>query len=184
MSERARNLAEQFERATSDLLAFVGGCSASDWATTGHHRVDAHPLAANWAEQMQCVHESWSVGYVVHHIAEDQPRLLDWVQLVARGQSHRMVLKSLGVIKSQHAEHHARVGTCALDTPEQATDLLRRDCPRVESVLRCLTDAQLEQTTTDPLGNGKRIRLDDIAEHLLVGHIRLHRAGLRAVLGR
>ena len=177
---RVHQLIEQFERSNSELISFVERCPAAEWQATGHHRVEGQPFPLAWSEKLFCAHESWSVGLAMHHIAEDEALILDWVQLLAAGQPHRMILRLIDEIQAQHADQHARAA--APISTETVASLLRRSGAEVVSVLRGLSDEELKTTAPHPVWETESVSGEDIVEHLLIGHIDLHRHAIRDAL--
>ena len=66
-SERAAALAADFAAANEAALQFAGSCSDADW----NRRVPG---------------EDWTVGVVLHHIAEGHTNGLRWLRSMASGE--------------------------------------------------------------------------------------------------
>ena len=66
-SERAAALADDFAAANADALAFAQDCTEHEWALT-------------------VPGEGWTVGVVLHHIAEGHVHGARWLQDMARGR--------------------------------------------------------------------------------------------------
>lgn len=86
------------------------------------------------------------------------------------------------MINAQHADQHARVSTVQY-RPHEAAVLLRRNGAQVVSVVKGLNDEELARTALHPLREDQLISAEEIIEHLLIGHINLHRAGISGALG-
>jgi DinB superfamily len=179
---RAHRLAARFEQENSELVAFVEGCSEGDWQVTGHHRADGDPLILDWSRVALCTHESWSVGFVAYHIAQDHPLILDWIQVVVGRQPDRVPFEILDLVGGQHTDQHASANT-AQYRKEEALALLRRNGAQVLSLVESLSDEDLAAVTAHPLRDDRVISVQTIVEQLLIGHVKLHRAGIRAAVG-
>ncbi|UCG12341.1 MAG: hypothetical protein JSU72_17880, partial [Deltaproteobacteria bacterium] len=67
MSQRARELAEQFTAFNNEVIAFVENCSNGDWRKV-------------------CSGEQWSVGVVARHMAAGHYGALDLAKMIVAGQ--------------------------------------------------------------------------------------------------
>jgi uncharacterized damage-inducible protein DinB len=89
MSERARNLAQQFEQANHGLIATVERLSDAQWRTT-------------------TASEGWSLGLVAHHVAESHKGIAGLVQRVASGgPPPDMTMEMVHERNAAHAAQHA-----------------------------------------------------------------------------
>jgi len=122
-SDRARQLAEDFASVNAEVIAFAVACSPEQW-------------------EMVVPGEEWTVGVVVHHIAEGHAQGLRWLELMAEGVE---VTDSADDIDRHNVEHAERCKALAVDIA-QTVALLEENGARLEALLRELTDDQLEQT--------------------------------------
>ena len=90
MGQRAEVLAERFERANEELIAFVERCSAEEWAAR--------------SELL-----GWTVGAIVHHLAVDHTLLAYIAEVIATGQPlPGLSVETIDQMNRQHAEQHDR----------------------------------------------------------------------------
>ena len=113
MSERAAALGEDFGRANAEAVVFARSCGADAWA---------RPVPG----------EGWTVGVVLHHIAESHGNSRRWLEEMARGDG---VAETAAI--PAHAERAASV------TPAETVSLLREGGSRLEALLRAFGDEDL-----------------------------------------
>jgi len=111
VSERAAALADEFAAANAEVVAFAQSCPADRWART-------------------VPGEGWTVGVVMHHIAESHENSRRWVEEMARGHG---VPESADMIDEANAAHAVRA---AAATPAETATLLEDAGAALEAVLR------------------------------------------------
>jgi uncharacterized damage-inducible protein DinB len=120
-SERAAAFADDFAAVNAQAVAFARSCGADDWA---------RPVPG----------EDWSVGVVLHHIAEGHANGYRWLSAMSAGTA---VTDSAEDIDRANAEHARRAESAgAADT----VALLEENGDRLEDLLRSLSDEQLDRT--------------------------------------
>src|SRR5215212_11947043 len=131
MSERAAALADAFESANNQVIAAVEGCTPDQWGRT-------------------CQDEGWSVGVAAHHVAVNHPIIAGLVQLVANGQPlPAITMEMIDAGNAQHAQEYANVSR------DETLELLRRDGAAAASMVRGLTDEQLDRTAPMAFAGGQ-----------------------------
>jgi hypothetical protein len=159
MSDRAAALADRFERATSDLIATVEGCSDTDW-------------------QRACAAEGWPVGVTAHHVASTCSAINGLVLGIANdGELPNITMEMLDANNAKHA-------STPTYTRDETVALLRREGATIAQGLRGLTDAQLDRTTRLSLMGGNEVSAQQMAEMALIGHPIEHLASIKAALGQ
>ena len=152
-SERGAALADDFAAANAEAIAFASGCSADEWGT---------PVPG----------ENWSVGVVLHHIAEGHGQTSRWLQAMSNGQA---VTDTAQDVDRANAAHALRAGAVG---PDETIVLLEVRGAELEALLRRLDDEQLERTAPFGPAGGQVFASVDLApvaarharEHL--GHAR------------
>jgi hypothetical protein len=156
-SERAAALADEFAAANAEVMAFAASCTEEQWRT----------LVPG---------EGWTVGVVVHHIAEGHAQGLRWLQAMAQGDA---VVDTQEDIDAHNVEHAARVAE--IGVPETVA-LLGQNGAQLESFIRQLTDADLERTAPFGPAGGQPFPVAQLAP-VNAGHVRGHLAHAREALG-
>ena len=149
-----RCCADDFARANAEAVAFVRTCSPDSWART-------------------VPGEDWTVGVVLHHIAESHENSRRWLAAMANGEGVR---DTAATIDRANAEHAARAGSM---TATEMVALLERNGAVLESLLRGFTDEDLDRTAPFGPAGGPRFSTAELApvaarhtrEHL--GHAQL-----------
>jgi hypothetical protein len=158
MSERALALAEALERANNELIAVVERCSGPQW-------------------RARCAREGWSAGVAAHHIAVDHPLIAGLVQTVARGESVPQL--TWDWINGFNAQHEAEHANC---TKEETVELLRQNGAAAASIVRELTDEQLDRTASIPWEDWPPVSAQQLIERKLIGHISEHLESIRTAI--
>lgn len=160
MSERSAALADAFESANNNLIAAVEGCTPDQWGRT-------------------CQNEGWSVGVAAHHVAVNHPVVASLVQLVANGQPLPNITRDMiDAGNAQHAREFANV------TGEETLELLRREGAAAASMVRGLTDEQLDRTAPLAFAGGQEWSAADLIERILIHHPVAHAASITATTAR
>jgi len=160
MRARAAVLADRFEQANDELIAFVEGCSDTDWSAR--------------SEAL-----GWSVAITAHHVAVRYPILTYLADVIAAGQPRpEMTVETIDRMNREHAEQYARC------TRGETLGLLRRNAAASASTLRRLTDEQLDHTAILAWHGGRRTSARDVIEALVIGHIFEHLAHMRGAVAQ
>ena len=154
MSERATELAAQFERANRDFIEEVERLSDDQWQT----------LVPG---------ENWTVGVVAHHVIACYGLIGGWIRDLANGEVARPTMEELDAINAEHARRHA--GCSKAETLEQA----RRDGAETVGLVRGLTEAQLE---SNGLFNGRLWSTEEMVRRVLLTHSANHLVNIRSAL--
>ena len=152
-SERAVALADDFAAANAEAVAFARACSDTAWAL---------PVPG----------EGWSVGVVLHHIAEGHEHGREWLAQMARGDG---VAETAADIDRANAVHAARAETAR---PAETVDLLEANGARLEALLRSLSDADLDRPAPFGPAGGRMVPTMDLAA-VAARHTREHLAHAR-----
>jgi hypothetical protein len=156
-SERAAALADEFAAANAEAVAFAQSCPADRWART-------------------VPGEGWTVGVVMHHIAESHENSRRWVEEMARGHG---VPESADMIDEANAAHAVRA---AAATPAETATLLEDAGAALEAVLRGCSDEELDRTAPFGPAGGRMFPTAELAA-VPARHTREHLAHARAAAG-
>jgi hypothetical protein len=149
-SDRANGLADDFARANDEALAFTNSCSDEQWVL---------PVPG----------EDWTVGVVLHHIAEGHAHGLQWINDMASG---RGVRESAEDIDRENAAHAVRAqGVRRADTAA----LLEANGSRLEDALRRLSDEELDRESSFGPAGGRPFPTEQLAA-VAARHTREHLA--------
>jgi hypothetical protein len=120
-SERATALAVEFEQTNDAVIVFAQSCSETQWKAV-------------------VPGEDWPVGVVIHHIAEGHEGMARWLRLMTSGEG---VAESNDDLDERNASHARRSADATIiDT----TELLRKSGGQFESLIRGLSDEDLDRT--------------------------------------
>jgi len=137
-SERSVGLADDFARANAEAVAFARGCSDEQWALT-------------------VPGEGWTLGVVVHHIAEGHGHGVRWLGQMASGEG---VTDTAESIDKENAAHAVRAESAERD---ETVALLRVNGSQLEEVLRGLSDEELDRAAPFGPAGGRSLRTEDLA---------------------
>lgn len=157
-SEHGAALADEFAAANADAIAFVQSCSEEEWRAV-------------------VPGENWSVGVVLHHIAEGHGQTSRWLQAMSSG---RGVTETAEDIDRANAAHAVRAG--AVD-PVETVLLLEVRGAELVALLRRLDDEQLDRRAPFGPAGGQVFPCADLAP-VATRHTREHLAHARRVLQR
>jgi uncharacterized damage-inducible protein DinB len=160
MSERADWLAEHFGHAVDVLRDLLAECTDEDW-------------------QQRCPDEERPVGVVAHHVAGGLRVQTTWLQTVASGQQLPPVTTEM--IDEQNAGHAVKH---AHHSKEETLATLRRNSAEAASVIRGLTDAQLDRQGWMPLFGERPFSAEEIVRYVIIRHIITHTRSIRAAFER
>ncbi len=150
VSERAEALADDFAAANADAIAFVRRCDDDVWAR-------------------HVAGEEWSVGVVLHHVAEGHDQGVRWLEAMARGDG---VTDTAEGIDRTNAAHATRAETA---TPAETAALLEVNGDRLFRTLRGLSDEELERSAPFGPAGGQALPTEALAA-VMARHTREHLA--------
>jgi uncharacterized damage-inducible protein DinB len=154
-TDRSAGIADDFAAANSEVLAFLRACSEEQWLLT-------------------VPGEGWTVGVVLHHIAEGHDHGLLWLGSMVRGEG---VSDSAEDIDRANAAHAVRAEGVR---PAETLALLEANGARLEAALRSLTDEDLDRCARFGPAGGRELPTADLAM-VAARHAREHLAHARAV---
>ncbi len=157
-SERAAALADDFAAANADALEFARSCTESEWALT-------------------VPGEGWTVGVVLHHIAERHAHGARWLEDMARGEG---VAETAEDIDRANAAHEVRAEAVG---PAETVALLEANGDVLEKVLRGFSDEELDRTAPFGPAGGRRLPTEDLAA-VPARHTHEHLSHARGAVGR
>jgi uncharacterized damage-inducible protein DinB len=157
-TERATELADDFAAANGEAIAFARSCSEADWAL---------PVPG----------EGWTVGVVLHHIAEGHSHAYHWLRAMASGEG---VAESAEDIDRANAEHAVRAEDADSD---ETVALLEEKGARLVLTLRKLSDEDLARTAPFGPAGGRMLPTADLAP-VAARHTREHLAHARSAVRR
>jgi hypothetical protein len=158
MSERSKALAQQVEQVTSALAGLIEGCSDQQW-------------------QARCAGETWSVGVTAHHVAGVHIAAARFVEMLAKGQPlPPLSQEMIDQLNAEHAREHA---SC---TRADTLAMLRANSASTTTMLRGLSDEQLDRSAPMPLLGGASVSAEQFASGLLVQSVQEHVDSIRAAL--
>jgi hypothetical protein len=137
-TERATELADDFAATNREVIAFAAGCTEEEWRTV-------------------VPGEDWTVGVVIHHIAEGQAGGLRWLQTMARGDAVETSADDIHSVNSEHAVRTADVGAT------ETVALLETNGALLESFIRKLTDDDLDRTAPFGPADGSTLPVAQLA---------------------
>ena len=158
MSERAQELAARFEKANDEFIAIVQGCTDEQWHTS-------------------VPDDGRSVALVAHHVAGAYRAIASWVRMIAEGQPLPPMTQEM--IDEGNAQFAAQRPN---PTRQETVDLLRRNGERAASLVRGLSDEQLDRTGSTPLFGPNPLSAEQVIRGTLLGHLRGHRRSIEAAL--
>ncbi len=153
-NERAVALADDFAAANAEAVTFARTCSAEAWVL---------PVPG----------EDWTVGVVIHHIAESHDSGARWLAGMARGEG---VPDTAEEIDRANAAHALRAASA---TPAETVALLMDGGTRLEALLRALSDEELDRSAPFGPAGGRAFPTIDLAA-VPARHTREHLAHARA----
>ena len=158
MSERSEALAQQFEQVTGALAGLIEGRSDQQW-------------------QARCAGETWSVGVTAHHVAGSHIAAAHFVEMLANGKPLPPLSgEMIDQLNAQHAREHANC------TRAETLALLRANSATTASMLRGLSDEQLDRSAPLALLGGASVTAEQFGNGLLVQSVQEHVDSIRAAL--
>ena len=156
MSERAAEIADDFAAANAEVVAFVRSCSEEQWLLT-------------------VPGEGWTVGVVLHHVAEGHQQGLRWLASMAKGDSVANTAEDIDRANSAHAVRAEGVG------PAETLVLLESNGAELETALRALSDEELDRCVPFGPAGGRELPTVDLAA-VTARHAREHLAHARGAM--
>jgi len=147
---RAAAFADDFAAANREAVAFTRGCGDASWVL---------PVSG----------EGWSVGVVLHHVAEVHAQCVRWLAGMSLGTG---VGDTAQDVDRANALHAARAQGVRRD---ETASLLEANGERLEAVLRALTDDELDRTAPFGPAGGRELPTADLAA-VAARHTREHLA--------
>jgi uncharacterized damage-inducible protein DinB len=156
MSERAANYASQFEALNNEMIAAVEQCSDEQW-------------------QQKTQSEGWSVGCTAHHLAGGHGPIAGFVQAIATGSEiPPITMEMIDAGNAQHAQEFAN------PSKQETLEMLRSSGANAASMVRGLSDEQLDRTATLPLMGNQAVSAEQMIQMVLIGHVKEHLESIRA----
>lgn len=155
-SERAAELADDFATANAEVVSFAEACTDAQW-------------------DVVVPGEEWTVGVLVHHVAETYALSSRWLRTMARGAPVTDTGSDLDEANAEHARRAAGV------TRAEVLSLLDENGTRLEAELRALTDEELDRTAAFGPAGGRALPTTQLAA-VAARHPREHVAHARAAL--
>jgi uncharacterized damage-inducible protein DinB len=149
-SERAAALADDFASANAEAIAFVTSCSEEQWRSTAPG-------------------EGWSVGVVLHHVAEGHAQGVRWLRQMTQGDGVTDTAEDIDRVNAAHAVRSEDV------VPADTAALLRANGDRLEEVLRSLSDEDLDRQAPFGPAGGRPMPVKALAA-VAARHTREHLA--------
>ena len=147
-SDRAQALANDFALANEEALTFARSCTDEQWALT-------------------VPGEGWTVGVVLHHIAESHAQTLRWLGDMTSGRGVSDTAAGIDEVNAAHAERARSV-----DQAKTAA-LLQVNGTRLEAALRGLNDVELDQNSAFGPAGGRPLPTEQLAA-VAARHTREH----------
>jgi hypothetical protein len=152
-SERAAALADDFAAANAEAIAFARSCGEDEWA-------------------IAVPGENWSVGVVLHHIAEGHGQATRWLRAMSSGQAVPETADDIDRANAAHAARAASVG------PAETLAVLSARGAALEALLRHLDDEQLDRVAPFGPAGGQVFAAVELAP-VAARHTREHVAHAR-----
>ena len=160
MSKRTEELADRLEQGVAQMMAFVENLTPYEW-------------------EMYVPQEERSVGVVVHHVANMYPIEIELAQQIGSGQMVTGVTWGLvAEINAKHAVEHA--------SPDrmETLQLLRKNSAAAASMIRSLSDEQLDTVVPNSLYADSPQSLQFWLEDHQVTHGYRHLANIKAAVNQ
>jgi len=149
MGTRSESLATKVEQSIKDLLAAVEASTPEQWAA-------------------RCTDGEWTQGFAAFHAATAVGEITQTVKGIAEGQPFpRWTMERIDAGNAVQANEHAGC------TKAETIDLIRNSAPAAASMVRSLSDAQLERKV-QLLDSMPEVTVETMVEMALVGHATYH----------
>ncbi|MDQ3044151.1 MAG: DinB family protein [Chloroflexota bacterium] len=158
MSTRAEELARRIEQGADALIAAVAGLSDAEWTTV-------------------CPDEQRSVGVLVHHVGAAYPVEAEIITaLASEGGIPELTWDEVDQGNSAEASSHDAVDKAT------AIALVRANVATAATVVRGLSDAELDRVSPNGLTWGAPLTVQFFVEHHPIAHPYMHLESIRAAL--
>jgi hypothetical protein len=158
MTKRTNALADRLEEGAVMLANLASTLTDAEWQT-------------------RLPHDGRKVGVVVHHVGNMYPIEIQLAQTLAAGKPVVGVTwKDVDEINAKHAKEFDAV------TKEEAIEFLRRNSSAAATVIRSLTDDELDQAAPLSLNRDAPLTCQFMLEDHAVRHSYHHYAGIAAAL--
>ena len=154
---RAEDLVKRFEQTNQDLIKTVEGCSDAQW-------------------RAQCAGEKWPVGVAAHHVAGGHEQIAGLALAIATGQPLPPITEEM--MNQGNADHAKQFANCS---KAETLDLLRSGGAKAASIIRGLSDAQLDRTGDFPAAGPDPVSAQWAAE-ITITHAQEHLTSIRAAI--
>jgi len=138
------------------VLGFVRSCSKEQWLLT-------------------VPGEGWTVGVVLHHVAEGHAQGRRWLEAMVRGDGVADTAEEIDRINAAHAVRAEGIGTA------ETLVLLESNGAELETTLRALTDEALDRGAPFGPAGGRVLPTVDLAV-VTARHAREHLAHARGAV--
>ena len=157
MSQRATELATQFEQAAADFTKTVEGCSDAQWAAA-------------------CNAEGWTVAQTAQHVSGQFPLEMEFISAAAEGKPMPgYTWDDVNGKNDRRAAEHANADKA------EVLRLLRDGAGPMASYIRGLSDEQLDRTDALPLADGASVSTQQLIEGgVLIDHVQGHLRSIQA----
>ncbi len=163
LNRRAELLADRIEEGAARLADFADHLTDLEWITPV---IESGKLGR-------------PVGVIVHHVASVYPIEVDLARAIASGQAFTQVSwEAVHTMNAKHAADHA--GASKAETLE----LLRKNSHAAASLVRTLTDDELDRAAPFSLSFGAPVTAQFVLEDHAVRHSWHHLTRLRKLVGR
>lgn len=158
MSERSEELTQRFNITAERFALLIERCDNDAW-------------------RLVCAAERWPVGVVAQHVALAVRFHLGWLRQIVAGDN---LIETTRAELDQANAHYAERFTTV--TQEQVLRTLRRNARSADSFLTALDDDALGQTAQVAFLGNVVVSVDQLIEHVLIGHITGHMRSIAATL--
>lgn len=152
----SEQLADEYDAAMAEMIAFAKSCSDEDWSTI-------------------CPKEERTVGVLFDHVAKGNPQVVEWIEEFLADRPVPITPDTLNEQNAQHAKG-------AANRPRNQTiDELTATKPQTSRAIRALTDDQLHRTQEFGWAGTREVSW---VAGAAVRHPRGHLKSIREALGR
>jgi hypothetical protein len=160
MGQRSTALAEDFERAMTDLEGAVERCTDAQWNAA-------------------CPGEEWTVGVTAQHVVGQFPLEFEYLTPISQGKAlPSYSWDDINNKNDSRAEREKAVSRA------DVLKLLRAERTRIGAWLRGLSDEQLDNRQALGLADGAEVSTQNLIEGgVLIDHVRGHAKNIQGALG-
>lgn len=160
-NRRAAEFARQFEAAQTKFIELIESLTDEQWGRVGR----------NFPQRVNDEDEHRTVGVIAHHVAINEPWIMDRIESVLAGRPLTPVDSK--AVNAQHASEAAGVSR------DDVLTLLRENAPDIARRIRAIPDGQLEASRDTPAGP---MSVAQRLERVLLGHLKMHEGSIRATV--